>query len=94
VHVVHSQTVTSLPDGAVHLAFNAFENVHAFRFGDHAWGVQFHPEFSTGVMTGYLEAVGALAGDSHPSRSSVVGTSESAGLLRRFASYVAGARRA
>ncbi|MBW8808539.1 MAG: glutamine amidotransferase, partial [Lysobacter sp.] len=29
---------------------------HAFRWGDRAWGVQFHPEFSAGHMRGYVRA--------------------------------------
>jgi GMP synthase (glutamine-hydrolysing) len=45
VHVSHSQTVTELPPGAVRLAFNNMDNNHAFRFGECAWGNQFHPEF-------------------------------------------------
>ena len=54
-HVVHSQCVRSLPKRAVILASNAFEPHHAFRIGDFAWGVQFHPEFGTDAMAGYIE---------------------------------------
>ena len=39
----HSDTVTELPPGAELLADNDY-GIHAFRC-DHAWGVQFHPEY-------------------------------------------------
>lgn len=52
-HVCHSQTVIRLPDNAVLLARNAFEPHHAFRIGQNAWGVQFHPEFDDTIMAAY-----------------------------------------
>ena len=54
-HVTHSQTVLTLPIGAQLLAANAFEPHHAFRLGDCAWGVQFHPEYSANIMRSYIE---------------------------------------
>ena len=48
-HVSHSQTILTLPQGAVLLAENDFEPHHAFRIGGCAWGVQFHPEFNCGI---------------------------------------------
>ena len=60
-HATHAQSVLDLPPGAVRLAGNAFEPNHAFRVGRCAWGVQFHPEYSTEVMAAYLEQ-DALAG--------------------------------
>lgn len=54
-HATHSQTVLSLPEGAVHLARNAFEPHHAFRVGKAAWGVQFHPEFDAPIMREYIQ---------------------------------------
>jgi len=53
-HVVHSQTVTALPPNAVRLAANAHEPNHAFRLGENAWGVQFHPEYRADIMRAYL----------------------------------------
>lgn len=44
VHATHLQTVLTLPKGATRLAANAHEPNHAFRIGNWAWGVQFHPE--------------------------------------------------
>jgi GMP synthase (glutamine-hydrolysing) len=54
VHAVHRQSVRRLPPDAVLLAGNEFEPHHAYRIGRSAWGVQFHPEFSTEVMTAYI----------------------------------------
>lgn len=52
----HLQSVLQPPAGATVLAHNAHEACHAFRWGDAAWGVQFHPEFSTTHMRGYIHA--------------------------------------
>lgn len=57
----HLQSVLRPPEGAVLLAANAHDPVHALRIGDRAWGLQFHPEFSVGHMRGYIAArAGAL----------------------------------
>jgi GMP synthase-like glutamine amidotransferase len=40
----HEDSITALPPGAVHLATSKDCHVQAFRLGDAAWGVQFHPE--------------------------------------------------
>jgi GMP synthase (glutamine-hydrolysing) len=37
------------------LAANAFEPNHAFRLGNFAWGVQFHPEYSADIMRSYIK---------------------------------------
>ena len=52
----HLQSVLRLPEGAVRLATAAHDPNHAFRAGAHAWGVQFHPEFSATHMRGYIRA--------------------------------------
>ena len=57
VHVVHSQSAISLPKNAVLLASNNHEQNHAFRVGENAWGVQFHPEYDENVMRGYIKEV-------------------------------------
>lgn len=54
-HVCHSQTVTRLPDNALRIAKNSFEPNHAFRIGQSAWGVQFHPEYDDRIMAAYAE---------------------------------------
>ncbi len=40
----HRDEVTALPPGAVHLATSATCPHQAFRVGERAWGLQFHPE--------------------------------------------------
>jgi GMP synthase (glutamine-hydrolysing) len=56
VQVTHRESVLRLPDGAARLAGNPADPHQAFRFGERAWGVQFHPEFDADVMRGYLRA--------------------------------------
>ena len=51
----HVQSVLSLPADAVTLASSDFESFHAFRVGEKAWGVQFHPEFTEAVMRCYVD---------------------------------------
>lgn len=54
-HVTHSQSVLCLPPNATRLAFNTYEPNHAFRIGECAWGVQFHPEYNADIMRSYIE---------------------------------------
>lgn len=86
--VVHSQSVRRLPEGAVLLASNAFEPHQAFRFGECAWGVQFHPEFSAAAMFGYINGLmvaNSLRENTETLLSGVRVTHEAASLLPRFA---------
>lgn len=53
-HLVHRQSVISPPDNATILASNEHDSHQAFRVGQSAWGVQFHPEFTQEVMREYL----------------------------------------
>jgi GMP synthase (glutamine-hydrolysing) len=50
----HQQSVVAPPPGAQVLASSALDPHQALRFGERAWGFQFHPEFSAGVMAGYI----------------------------------------
>lgn len=52
----HVQHVATLPSQAVALAHTPLDANAAFRVGEHAWGVQFHPEFSAQHMRGYVQA--------------------------------------
>lgn len=54
--LTHLQTVLKPPPGATVLARSALDDCQAFRVDGHAWGVQFHPEFSTTHMRGYIHA--------------------------------------
>lgn len=81
---VHRQSALRLPPGAVPLAANAWEAHQAFRIGERAWGVQFHPEFSVQAMQTYVAQLGADA----PTPPRVGDTPEAASLLPRFARLV------
>lgn len=50
----HQQSVVEVPAEAQVLASSALDPHQALRFGERAWGLQFHPEFSAGVMAGYI----------------------------------------
>ncbi len=49
VQAAHSQSVLKLPPEAVLLAGNEHDGHQAFRIGQCAWGLQFHPEFDAGI---------------------------------------------
>jgi len=87
-HVVHRQSALQLPAGAVRLASNAWEPNQAFRIGDSAWGVQFHPEFDDDAMRGYVDVVAAGQADAQALRAQVRPTPEASSLLRHFAELV------
>jgi GMP synthase (glutamine-hydrolysing) len=55
VQVSHLQHVARLPEQAVHLAYADGDPHQAFRVGERAWGVQFHPEFDAFVARSYIE---------------------------------------
>ncbi len=86
---VHSQSVRTLPPGAILLAGNDFEPHHAFRVGGQAWGIQFHPEFNRERMDAYvhhlalqLQAAGQDSGQIRAHLCDIQGAAE---LLPRFA---------
>lgn len=58
VQTAHSQSVLKLPDQAVLLASSALDPHHAYRIGDRAWGIQFHPEFSAEVTAEFVRDAG------------------------------------
>ena len=86
---VHWQSVRRLPADAVLLAGSAHEAHHAFRVGERAWGVQFHPEFSDAALRAYLdglEPVLAQEGlDAAQIATALKPTPEAASVLPRFA---------
>jgi GMP synthase (glutamine-hydrolysing) len=49
----HSDAMTGLPPGAVPLATGAPYPNQAYRLGDSAWAVQFHPEATPEIFTGW-----------------------------------------
>ncbi len=72
----------SLPEGAVHLAGTRRFPHQAFRFGDRAYGLQFHVEVDPGLASAWrpLLPEGAVPDDAHLARVGTVG----ARLLGRF----------
>lgn len=53
-HLTHMQSVFELPAEAIWLASSSRVRHQAYRVGNRAWGVQFHPEFSESIMDAYL----------------------------------------
>ena len=91
--VTHLQTVLRPPADAAVLARSEQDNCQAFRWRDHAWGVQFHPEFSAVHMRGYVHARrDALqhAGRCHQRMTKEIKPTPLArGVLRRFVRHAA-----
>lgn len=90
-HTTHYQAALALPEGACLLARSAHEPHQAFRFGRHAWGVQFHPEFQAEDMRIYIvrqaEAIRDHGGDVESLLCNVRETPDSTDLLARFVDY-------
>lgn len=86
---VHWQSVRRLPSDAVLLAGSAHEAHHAFRVGQRAWGVQFHPEFSDEALRAYLDGLGPTLAqqglDAAQIANALRPTPEAASVLPRFA---------
>jgi len=83
-HATHMQSVIRLPEGAVRLAKSDKDGCHAYRWGRHAWGVQFHPEFSTGMMRGYIAVRREKLLHEGIDRSAIERTVTAAPLARRL----------
>jgi GMP synthase (glutamine-hydrolysing) len=58
----HRDQITGLPPGAVRLAESEACAVQAFRVGERAWGLQFHPEVGADRLGRWNEAALAEAG--------------------------------
>ncbi len=86
--ITHVQSVRRLPPDAVRLGTAGHDPHHAFRWGAHAWGVQFHPEFSVGHMRGYIRARADVlrAEDTDPKAlaAAVRAAPQARRVLRRF----------
>lgn len=91
-HTSHSQTVFSLPQGAVRLASNSFEPNQAFRVGSCAWGVQFHPEYNRKIMESYIleqaEELESAGNNTSSLLKTVRDTPIAASLLKRFTNLI------
>lgn len=84
----HLQSVLRMPEGATLLARSAGDACHAFRWGEATWGVQFHPEFSTTHMRGYVharrEALAREGRDPARMAADVAAAPHARRVLRRF----------
>lgn len=52
----HQQSVIQLPDNVSLLGSTNLDPNHVFRYKSHIWGLQFHPEFTTNIIKGYILA--------------------------------------
>ncbi len=95
VQTCHTQAVLEPPPGAVALGATPRDPFHAFRLGERAWGVQFHPEFDERALAFYVEAFRAkLIEEGQDVEATLAGltpTPQSEQLLERFAQLVASA---
>ena len=93
-HATHVQTVLRPPEGATVLARSEQDDCHAFRWRDRAWGVQFHPEFATHHMRGYVHARAEhLRSEGHCPGTiarNVTAAPQARKLLRRFVRHARG----
>jgi GMP synthase (glutamine-hydrolysing) len=92
VIMTHLDSVLALPPGAVSLSETAGERHAAIRFGERAWGVQFHPEMDAEIIGYYVEArraqLSAEGRDADAILRNLRHGPESAGVLHRFADVV------
>lgn len=53
--VSHQQSVIQLPQSVERLAYCDRDENHAFRYQNHVWGMQFHPEWTVAIMQAYIK---------------------------------------
>jgi GMP synthase-like glutamine amidotransferase len=89
-----------VPPGAVELLTRHGDGVTAFRAGDNAWGVQFHPEPTLAMLDGWTGALGHVmeANGVDPEATRQLGrryvpewAGHAAGMGRRFAAVAVAA---
>ncbi len=84
----HLDTVLEPPPRAHSLASTALDRHAALRFGERAWGLQFHPEMDGEIIAGYVEALRKPAEaeglDADAIRAGCRDAPESARLLKAF----------
>lgn len=90
--LTHQESVLELPPQALWLGASELDPNQIFRLGQCAWGVQFHPEFSSAVMRGYLQERAATLQaeglDVDALLAGVQETPEAASLIARFGQIV------
>ncbi len=89
--VSHTQSALKLPPGAIRLAFDDWDANQAFRIGERAWGVQFHPEMDADIAQAYIHAESAdlIAEGQDPGKivAALHETPVAAQVLKRFARF-------
>jgi len=87
VNTSHMDSAERLPEGARVLGRTRLDPHGALRFGERAWGVQFHPEFDGEIVRGYIEARRGLIAQEGIDPDALVSEDapHAAELLRRFA---------
>lgn len=92
VQVSHRQSVITLPPNAEPLAASAMDPHHAFRFGENAWGIQFHPEFNAAIspfyINHYADELTRNGIDVSSLRMEVAESPEGTAVLRHFAALL------
>jgi GMP synthase (glutamine-hydrolysing) len=92
VQLSHRQAVLQLPDNVVHLAKSTMAEHQAFRYGNHAWGFQFHPEFDPLVTKAYAnyarEGLIAEGFDPDHIHGSIQETPHGPKIMQRFAALI------
>jgi len=86
--VSHSQSVLTLPAGAVRLGWSDMDDHQGFRYAKRAWGLQFHPEFDHRIVPHYVEyyrpRLPQQGRDADALITQVQATPESVGVLIAF----------
>lgn len=94
MQATHLESVLALPAAAVRLAGNAADPHQAFRMGDRAWGVQFHPELDSDIIRAYIarrrEALAREGLDPDALMATAADSDHGRRLLRRFAELALG----
>ncbi|OUS38599.1 hypothetical protein A9R01_03035 ['Osedax' symbiont bacterium Rs2_46_30_T18] len=88
---VHFESVLTLPEGAIALAGNQHDPHHAFRYGENAWGFQFHPEFDVEIISDYIRYLKQDFSDLNIDSQSLINntssTDGSSQLLQKFSDF-------
>jgi len=90
--VCHLQSILKLPESATVLGSTPLDPHHVVRYADGVWGVQFHPEFDSNIVRGYIDAkredMLREGLDAEALWHSATDTADGTFVLRRFAEIV------
>ncbi|MEM9069199.1 MAG: glutamine amidotransferase [Myxococcota bacterium] len=96
VQATHVESVVELPPGVASAATSPRDDHHAFRVGERAWGVQFHPEMDASIIRSCIrvraEELRAEGIDPEEAAAAATDTDHGRTLLRRFAELAGFAR--